>query len=559
MKTKSALAALTKALDIKNERRAIIAAVGLEIAEPGSQLTLLRTRLTSASLHDTVFPAATNTPSVWEALNRAIDKQFKRDDSLRLVFEKDDFKPETRDALGTLCVRGALLNPADCLAYLKLPAAKVTPWAIDRIPRLGGMRKSYVAHEVVKILEGLATKKSLDEAEEKHAAALERILQGFCGSKVPGGDFPERAKEYRAWYDRVWTTLIDADVFGAIDDGVAWLKRRQHKDGSWHWCECGYEVYANIHHEVGTTSLCGYTLLKMDVPHDDPAVTKAATFVLDIEVPKVTDDPTYSLSCEAMFLAELVQRGKGKKGEKGTKAGLDAALQGRALKRIQECVDWLVDARVLTEKGGYDDASWTYGKPVNKTSHDHSNSQFAVLGLVAGQNAGAKVPAKVWSSVFNHWKNTQYKEGGWYYTPLAEGTPETSMVGSTSMTGAGLSSILVSEAALKNIASEKIAQTQEAAKRAMAKWAKSYPLPAPARYASQGHVFSIYYDLYSIERSMMLGGFLKIGEKDWYHDGALYILYNQMHNGAWLDTTDTCFALLFLKKAYIAVATGGDK
>ena len=237
----------------------------------------------------------------------------------------------------------------------------------------------------------------------------------------------------------------------------------------------------------------------------------------------------------------------------------EQALQGRVHKRIQECVDWLIEARVLTEKGGYDDASWTYTKPVNKTSHDHSNSQFAVLGLLAGQNAGAKVPAKVWSSIFNHWKGTQYKEGGWYYTPLAEGTPETSMIGSMSMTGAGLSSILVSEAALKNVATEKVAQTQEATKRAMAKWAKTYPIPAPARNANHGHVFSIYYDLYSLERSMMLGGFLKIGEKDWYHDGALYILYNQMHNGAWLDTTDTCFALLFLKKAYIAVATGGDK
>ena len=308
MKTKSALAALTKGLDAKNERRSLIAAAGLEIAEPGSQLTLIRTRLTSASLHDTVFAVATNCPSVWEALNRAIDKQFKRDESLKLVFEKDDFKPETRDALGTLCVRGALMNPADCLAYLRLPAVKVTPWAVDRVPRLGGMRKSYVAFEIVKILEGLATKKTLDEGEEKHAAALEKILQTFCGSKVPQGEFADRAKEYREWYDRVWTTLIDADVYGAIDDGVAWLKKRQHKDGGWYWCECGFEVYANIHHEVGTTSLCGYTLLKMDVPHDDPAVTKAAAFVLDIEVPKVTDDPTYSLSLEAMFLAELTRR-----------------------------------------------------------------------------------------------------------------------------------------------------------------------------------------------------------------------------------------------------------
>ncbi len=566
-KSKAGIALLQKALDgaSKNERKALIAAHGLELADPGCMTTMIKTRLATPSLVDVVFAVSTNAPSVIEQVKRAIDKTFKRDESLKKVLETDDLAPLTRDALGTFCVRAAILNPADLLGYLKLPAGKATPWALDRIPTMRGMRKSYVACEIVKIIEGVAAVKSPSDADVKHVEALEAILQKFCGSKVPQGELADRAKEYREWYGRVWTNLVDADVYGAIDDGVAWLKRRQNKDGSWNWCACGFEAYANIPHYVGQTSLCGYTLLKMDVAHDDPAITKAVTYILDIEIAKTTDDPTYSLSIEIMFLAELVRAAKGKKQEKGTKVGLDPALQGRLLKRIQECVDWLIDARVMFEKGGYESAAWTYNNPKGVSypkgtspPHDHSNAQFAVLGLIAGQNVGAKVPLKVWQSVFSHWKGTQYEEGGWYYTPPAEGTAKNALVGSTSMTGAGLSSVLISHAALKAITTEKVAQTEEAAKRAIAKWTKTYPIAAPAKYGGSGHVFSIYYDYYSVERSMMLAGLLKIGDRDWYHDGALYILFNQMYDGAWIDTSDTCLALLFLKKAYIPVASGGS-
>jgi hypothetical protein len=69
----------------------------------------------------------------------------------------------------------------------------------------------------------------------------------------------------------------------------------------------------------------------------------------------------------------------------------------------------------------------------------------------------------------------------------------------------------------------------------------------------------VYYDLYSVERAMMLGGVKRIGGRDWYHDGALYILWNQMNDGAWLDASDTCFALLFLKRAFVPVASGDGK
>jgi hypothetical protein len=58
---------------------------------------------------------------------------------------------------------------------------------------------------------------------------------------------------------------------------------------------------------------------------------------------------------------------------------------------------------------------------------------------------------------------------------------------------------------------------------------------------------------------MMIAKLDKLGDRDWYRDGALFILANQGLDGEWIDTTDTCFALLFLKKAFVAVATGDPK
>ena len=57
-----------------------------------------------------------------------------------------------------------------------------------------------------------------------------------------------------------------------------------------------------------------------------------------------------------------------------------------------------------------------------------------------------------------------------------------------------------------------------------------------------------------------------IGGHDWYHEGARYLLDHQVADGRWYDVhthkpinlLNTCFALLFLEKASLAVVTGSD-
>jgi hypothetical protein len=89
----------------------------------------------------------------------------------------------------------------------------------------------------------------------------------------------------------------------------------------------------------------------------------------------------------------------------------------------------------------------------------------------------------------------------------------------------------------------------------------------------------LYYYLYGLER---IGQFLEedtFGEFDWYKEGARWLIDNQKGDGTWSsgakthedkgrkegwhegDVTDTCFAILFLKRADapLTVESGGGR
>src|SRR5262249_38945041 len=66
-----------------------------------------------------------------------------------------------------------------------------------------------------------------------------------------------------------------------------------------------------------------------------------------------------------------------------------------------------------------------------------------------------------------------------------------------------------------------------------------------------------YYFLWSLERVAVAYGLETIGSKDWYAWGAEILLQTQETNGSWQGRyadggVDTCFALLFLRRANLA-------
>ncbi|MBV8879076.1 MAG: hypothetical protein JO332_03835, partial [Planctomycetaceae bacterium] len=182
-------------------------------------------------------------------------------------------------------------------------------------------------------------------------------------------------------------------------------------------------------------------------------------------------------------------------------------------------------------------------------------TQFAVLGLRAAQNAGVPAPPATWVKSLNHWTADQNKDGSW---PYRKDKNNPNAGGTRSMTAAGLYCSLIAKATLKRKAPETLV-AEDPFKRGLESFKKNVPLYDFGRARHPGHVHSPYYDLYSLERAMMISKTEKIGDRDWYRDGAAFILANQGPEGEWIDTTDTCFALLFLKRAFVGVATGDNR
>jgi len=71
-----------------------------------------------------------------------------------------------------------------------------------------------------------------------------------------------------------------------------------------------------------------------------------------------------------------------------------------------------------------------------------------------------------------------------------------------------------------------------------------------------------YYYLYNLERAGVLTRVRLVGGKDWYFEGAVQLLARQKKNGSWNEhgggnITETCFALLFLKRATAPLTPSG--
>jgi hypothetical protein len=66
-----------------------------------------------------------------------------------------------------------------------------------------------------------------------------------------------------------------------------------------------------------------------------------------------------------------------------------------------------------------------------------------------------------------------------------------------------------------------------------------------------------YAHLWAVERYCGLSAKSELGEHDWYTEGAEWLVAEQRNDGAWGTTLeDTCFALLFLRRATTTLAEG---
>ncbi len=330
----------------------------------------------------------------------------------------------------------------------------------------------------------------------------------------------------------------------AIDNGVRYLKKQQSPQGNWEGIVIGF--LANM--EGGSTALATLALLNCGVKPEDPAVAGAIEYLRTLPPKK-----TYVVALSNMVFAE--------------------ARQKKDIPLIQTNADWLIrhslgwrvdaDGRVSGTLNG-----WSY--PENQMA-DNSNTQYALLGLYAAKQAGAKINQDVWKGIQEYYTRTQTQAGGttgfWtYYNDRRSESP------SMSMTVAGVCGLLIARMGLDENEHELDPITGVARNcgvysenTALAKgmnWVAENFVP---RKLPNGEIVdrffspkSTYYNIYGMERLGRLSGRQYIGKADWYREGCekLIAIQAKTGDGSFRGGTQvdgaghlsTAFALLFLSK-----------
>jgi len=209
-----------------------------------------------------------------------------------------------------------------------------------------------------------------------------------------------------------------------------------------------------------------------------------------------------------------------------------AGAEGR-LAAIGRGAAFLIESQKGTGLWGYPD-----GRP------DHSNAQYALLGLHAAASCGVAVPEEVWIKAGKAFLRSQLKDGGWNYVPSGKRASEPA---TGSMTAAGIASLLLCRNHVASQSKLPAKGMNQAVERGFDQLADRFTVRLnPGSMEGLGH----YYYLYGIERVGQFARKTRIGRHGWYGEGAAHLCRHQRMDGGWQgDMVDTCFALLFLTQA----------
>jgi hypothetical protein len=354
----------------------------------------------------------------------------------------------------------------------------------------------------------------------------------------------------------------------AIERGVIALKRMQGGNGAW----------ANA--QMGATALAGLTLLECNVPANDPAIRKA---VAQVRQASLTETGTYSLALAILLLDRLgaaqdvpliesmtVRLLAGQTDEGGWTYSCPP-IAAPEVQRLTTAV--LREARVGEkgkEKRTVRDLPLAIQQQLalingmargNLGGGDNSNTQFATLALWVARRHGLPVDNAL-ARVDARFRLSQNADGGWSYTAMRGGG---GMASSAAMTCAGLLGIAVAHGVANAPDRRKGRAARDPGKDPVLRnglLVLSTAIGIPVGRAGVIPVVGegngkAYYFLWSLERVAVALGLRTIGKKDWYSWGAEILLVNQRPDGTWSGAyptsgADTCFALLFLRRANLA-------
>ncbi len=289
----------------------------------------------------------------------------------------------------------------------------------------------------------------------------------------------------------------------AIDDGIEWLKKKQKPNGN-------FPSKSAKEFPMGVMALGALALRKSGLDRDDAIIQDFVTRISKFELTK-----TYSVALYAMFLSSV-----------STKRYAD---------KLQTLANWIIQQQGPEGLWGY---------PTGRV--DLSNAQYALLGLKACVAGGAKVEKKVWQKAWDWFLKHPEKNGGFHYVPTKKVKIDP-ITGS--MTAAALACLKICANQLPKD-KNRLRRSKTVTKAAL-EWLGKHFVAEMNPGSGRSH----YYYLYGVERVGSYYRLRRLGGKPWYMSGAKLLVEKQFSNGSWHNNfEDTCFALLFLRRAS---STGG--
>ncbi len=297
---------------------------------------------------------------------------------------------------------------------------------------------------------------------------------------------------------------LELRVNRSIARGIAWIEDQQREDG-WFGDQDG-------RHGGGRTALGALTLLRAGLPRDRISIVAALHALEAVEWRTTYSASVYLMLCEALQST-------------GSTRPVPAAARA--------CCDFLVEHQV--------EGVWAYPDG----AADMSNTQFALLGLRSARRLGLEVPARTLERAAESVLRWQSASGSVAY--LADATP------TGGMTVATLGGFQVLTELGKGLALVEGALRKRRADVARAEaWFEGHFTVERNAFGDFMWTASHQYAyLWAIERWCGLSGQTKIGELDWYRAGAEWLVSDQRKDGDFGTFEDTCFALLFLRRATV--------
>lgn len=408
----------------------------------------------------------------------------------------------------------------------------------------------------------------------------------------PKSPAPEEPADDEGAIDDIFegtTTFSAEQVDNAMKKAIAWLGKKVGRDGGWGEIE-GDTFYGGqtddgrqrgYGHPAGVTALVLYTLLKCKVELANPLIKDGFRYLEDnhLEQPRGAYESSMLLLALTATANPYKTSAAAKRAEGGESLKLKQPWRGWADKLVKH----LVKQRFVGARG------WRYfinESPAPGGPEDLSSTQLAALALFAAQRVGLRVDREVWEDVLaftiaqqetdgpeveildpaNRGATYKARSRGFSYIRTASEPQHALPTGS--MTACALANIEMARFSLRTgkgrreawEARPDAALVQASLYDGLA-WLKTHwsafanPQPGGRDDVSGYHI----YYLYAVERAMDLLGLRTIDKHVWYSEMGQELLNRQFDDGHWgtgtthepNDILDTCFALLFLRRAHV--------